>query len=145
MDPRVQNLAKVLVTYCLRPKKGDTVMVRGNSVAEPLFQSLYEELLKAGTFPSLQMAPTGIVPAFYEYASNTHLSTVPDYLLALAEHADGTINIGSEINTRLFTKFPRAQVLGGNVHLGTGHWYTIRNGYGKIRDVTSCIEINSLG
>ena len=100
MDARIKNHARLLVRYCLDVKKGQTILVRGNSIAEPLFHAVYEELLKVGAYPALQMAPDGLVPTFFEHAHPHHLSKVPDYLMGLANAADGTINIGSETNTR---------------------------------------------
>ena len=45
-DPRVQNLARILVHYSTAVKEGDTVLIGGTTPAEPLLAAIYEETLK---------------------------------------------------------------------------------------------------
>ena len=56
-DQRVENLAKILVRYSTKVEKGESVVIGGASSAEPLLLAIYEETLRAGANPIVQMAP----------------------------------------------------------------------------------------
>ncbi len=44
-DPRVENLAKILVNYSTEVKPGDWVLVMGNSIAAPLINAVQRYVL----------------------------------------------------------------------------------------------------
>ena len=54
-DPRVEALAGILVGYSTKVKHGEVCVVQGTTAAEPLVQAVYEEVLKAGGLPILQI------------------------------------------------------------------------------------------
>lgn len=54
-DPRLTNLARVLVEHSTKVKKGDRVAVLTQPVAMPLVEAVYSEVLKAGGFPYVQL------------------------------------------------------------------------------------------
>ena len=58
-DPRVQNLARILVGYSTKVKEGETVVIDGEGAAEPLLAAVYEEVLRAGAHPVLNVALEG--------------------------------------------------------------------------------------
>ena len=99
-DPRVQNLARILVRYSIRVKRGQSVWVRGGVAAEPLLVATYEELLRAGAFPFVQMEPCGIADRFFACAKPLHLDTPPPMSLACARTLDASIRVYGEDNTR---------------------------------------------
>ena len=99
-DPRIENLARTLVHYCIKARSRETVSVGGNSVAEPLILAVYEELLRKGAFPIVQMTPDGAQAAFFRAGKPHHFSEVPAYQHGLAKQVDGLIRIQSETNTR---------------------------------------------
>ena len=105
-DPRVKNLAKILVRYSLPVKRGDTVTVSGESPAEPLIVAAYEELLKAGAFPVVRMSPAGIDEVFFRHARPHHLTTLTPYSRAVARNTDASIMIYAQSNTRSLTAVP---------------------------------------
>ena len=100
VDARVQKLARLLVRYCIKAGDSQVVGIRGGVVAEPLFVALYEELLKVGAFPVVNMAPAGVSELFYRHGKPHHFTTLPSYRCALARSLDATISIHSENNTR---------------------------------------------
>lgn len=51
MDPRIKNLAKILVHHSARIVKGDRVAIEATTAAEPLVRALYREILAAGGHP----------------------------------------------------------------------------------------------
>lgn len=103
MDERINSHAKLLVRYCIAAKKGQTISVSGGMLSEPLLLSVYEELLKAGAFPVVQMAPDGSTERFYKFGRDHHFDTVTPYQRAWARNVDATINVHSEKNTRALT------------------------------------------
>ena len=58
-DPRAENLAKILVGYSTKVKEGEVVSIDGESAAAPLLLAVYEEVLKAGGNPILNVALDG--------------------------------------------------------------------------------------
>lgn len=51
MDPRVENLAKILVHHSAGIVPGDRVAIEATTAAEPLVRALYREILTAGGYP----------------------------------------------------------------------------------------------
>jgi len=76
-DQRADALSQILVRYSTKVKKGETVVIQSSSTAEPLVQSIYEEVLRAGGFPIVQLSPEGAAAAFYELASDEQLELIP--------------------------------------------------------------------
>jgi aminopeptidase len=54
-DPRLTNLAKILVEYSTKVKKGDRVAIRTQPVALPLVTEVYKQVLQAGGLPYVQL------------------------------------------------------------------------------------------
>jgi aminopeptidase len=117
-DPRVGNLAKILVGYSTAVKEGDTVAVDGESPAEPLLTAIYEEVLKAGGHPILQMSAEGQDALYYQHASDRQLEWISPTSRWIAEHADVRISVGASTNPRELSGVPperqqrRAQATG---------------------------------
>jgi aminopeptidase len=99
-DPRVDALAGILVGYSTKVKEGEVVAIDGASAAEPLLMAVYEEVLRAGAFPILNMAVQGQAAAFYQLASEAQLDWVSPVSRWLVENADCRIAIMASTNTR---------------------------------------------
>ena len=99
-DQRAEGLARILVRYSTRVGKGDICVIQGSTSAEPLVQAVYEEVLRAGGLPVVQMAPEEVAPAFYSLASDEQLDWVPPPAEWAAENADVRFAIMAEANTR---------------------------------------------
>ena len=52
-DYRVDNLAKIIVEYCLSVKPKERVAVTGSTLSEPLMLAVQREVLRAGGYPHL--------------------------------------------------------------------------------------------
>jgi aminopeptidase len=105
-DPRVDNLARILVGYSTQVGEGDTVAIDGASPAEPLLQAVYEEVLKAGGRPVLQMTLEGQDATFYEFASDEQLEWISPSSRWAAEEADVRISVGASTNPRELSGVP---------------------------------------
>ncbi len=58
-DPRAERLAKILVGYSTEVKQGEVVAIDGESAAAPLLLAVYEEVLKAGANPVMNVSLDG--------------------------------------------------------------------------------------
>jgi aminopeptidase len=99
-DPRVEALAQILVRYSTRVKQGDVCSIAASSAAEPLVQAIYEEVLRAGGLPIMQLQTSGALAAFYELASDDQLDWVPPTVEWTVENADVHISVMASLNTR---------------------------------------------
>jgi aminopeptidase len=105
-DPRVDNLARILVGYSTGVEEGDTVAIDGASPAEPLLQAIYEEVLKAGGRPVMQMTLEGQDATFYAHASDAQLEWISPPSRWAAEEADVRIAVGASTNPRELSGVP---------------------------------------
>jgi aminopeptidase len=99
-DPRVANLARILVGYSTGVKAGDTCLIEGPTAAEPLVAAIYDEVLEAGGQPVVSMNFAGQQPAYFKHASDAQLDWVSPVSRWAAEEADCRIAIWADTNTR---------------------------------------------
>jgi aminopeptidase len=105
-DPRAQNLAKILVGYSTEVKEGDVVSIDGESAAAPLLLAIYEEVLRAGGNPMLNVALEGQVAAYFKHATDKQLEWISPYAEWMVDNADVRIAIGASTNTRELSGVP---------------------------------------
>jgi aminopeptidase len=105
-DPRITNLARILVGYSTAVKEGDSVTIDGESPAEPLLAAIYEEVLKAGGHPILQMSLEGQDAIYYALASDRQLDWISPVSRWTAEEADVRISVGASTNPRALSGVP---------------------------------------
>jgi aminopeptidase len=103
-DQRAEALARILVRYSTEVEQGDVCAIQSTTSAEPLVQAVYEEVLRAGGLPIVQLATEGAQAAFYELASEKQLDWVPPTATWAAEHADVSIAILAESNARQLSR-----------------------------------------
>jgi aminopeptidase len=99
-DSRVEALASILVRYSTKVSKGDVCVIQSTTSAEPLVQAVYEEVLKAGGLPIMQLSTEGAAASFYGLASDEQLDWIPPTATWAAENADVRIAIMADVNTR---------------------------------------------
>ncbi len=99
-DPRVGNLAKILVGYSTGVKKDETCLIEGSSAAEPLIEAVYEEVMAAGAHPVVAMSFTEQQSTYFEHASDPQLEWISPLQQWAADDADCRIAIGADTNTR---------------------------------------------
>ncbi|HEX8645883.1 MAG TPA: aminopeptidase [Thermoleophilaceae bacterium] len=99
-DQRVEALAQILVRYSTKVSEGDTVVIASTTPAEPLALAVYEEVLRAGGLPMVNLAPDGAASSFYELASDAQLDWVSPMATWSAEQADVRIGIMADSNPR---------------------------------------------
>ncbi len=105
-DPRVENLAKILVGYATEVKAGEVVSIDGETAAAPLLLAVYEEVLKAGAHAVLNVALEGQVAAYFKHASDAQLEWISPFAEWMVDNADVRIAIGASTNTRELSGVP---------------------------------------
>ena len=99
-DPRVDNLARILVGYSTHVGEGDTCLIEGPSAAEPLVAAIYEQVLQAGGMPVVSMAFDGQQASYFKHASDAQLDWISPVQEWAIEQADCRIAIWADTNTR---------------------------------------------
>ena len=99
-DNRAEALAQILVRYSTKVQKGDVCVISSTTTAEPLVQLVYEEVLRAGGLPVVQLVPEGAAAAFYDLASDEQLDWIPPTAKWAAEESDVRISIMADQNPR---------------------------------------------
>jgi aminopeptidase len=99
-DARAEALAQILVRYSTRIGEGDVCVIQSTTPAEVLVQAVYEEVLRAGGRPILQLSTEGAQSAFFDLASDEQLDWIPPTSKWLVENADAMIGIMADVNAR---------------------------------------------
>ncbi|MEA2497487.1 MAG: aminopeptidase [Thermoleophilaceae bacterium] len=108
-DQRIENLAQILVRYSTKVQKGESVVIGGASSAEPLLLSIYEEVLRAGGNPILQMTAEEAAASFYRLASDEQLDYIAPTTQWVYDNADVVIRVISDDNTRALSNVDPAK------------------------------------
>ena len=105
-DSRVTALAQILVRHSTKVTEADVCTVEGESAAEPLLHAVYEEVLKAGGNPIVNMALEGQSSAYFENASDAQLEWISPVAEWSVENADVRIAVMASENTRALSQIP---------------------------------------
>jgi aminopeptidase len=99
-DQRAAALARVLVHHSAGVNAGDVCVIEAESPAEPLAQELYEEVLRAGGLPAVDLVMEGQSAAFFKLASDEQLDWVSPMTRWGAEESDVRFRLLADANTR---------------------------------------------
>jgi aminopeptidase len=109
-DQRADALAQILVRYSTKVAEGDVCVIQSTTAAEPLVQSVYEEVLRCGGLPVMQLTTEGAQAAFYDLAGDAQLDFIPPPSEWAAEQADVRIAVMADVNARELSQAdPRKQ------------------------------------
>ena len=103
-DPRLDKLADVLVNYSTKVKPGQLVLIKGDPVAMPLIDAIFEQVIKAGGHPTLKLTPASCQDIFMQDANEDQLQYVSPLAMAEVEHIDASIGIWADTNTKSATR-----------------------------------------
>jgi aminopeptidase len=105
-DPRVSALARVLAGYSTEVKCGEVCLIEGEVAAQPLLQAVYEEVLKAGGNPIVNLTMEGQAATYFKHATDEQLEWVSPVSRWAAENADARIMVMASANTRELSAVP---------------------------------------
>jgi aminopeptidase len=75
----MEKLAKLLVEYSLKVKKGDLMCISASDAASPLVRASYREAIKAGAHVTTRVAVDGLSEIFYNEAGEDQLTFVSPF------------------------------------------------------------------
>ncbi|MBU7019359.1 MAG: aminopeptidase [Theionarchaea archaeon] len=102
-DIYIKRMAETLIKYCTGVKKGDKVMIRSNTLAAPLIEEVYKEVLIQGGHPGLYLATANVPDIFFRYAQSHQLEYTPLFLKYYIENVDVIITIDADYNPKNLT------------------------------------------
>ncbi|MEM7798272.1 MAG: aminopeptidase [Chloroflexota bacterium] len=99
-DPRITNLANILVNYSIKVQPGETVAIRGNAAGMPLLVEVHRAVIKAGGLP-IPIWREGIFEELLLKEGNSEqLKYFSDPYRIPYETADTFISVSADTNTR---------------------------------------------
>lgn len=144
IDPRTEKLADLLVYYSVEVRKGDNVVIEGNTLAEPLIKSVYAKVLQAGGHPFLRVEPTAAEEIYYKYASEEQLKHVAPPEKLIIETYDARFVLWAIENTRALTSVdPAKTVLHNSSRLDLMKTALKREASGELRWVIALFPTNA--
>ena len=102
-DPRIENMATILVDHSAYIKQGDRVAIEATTAAAPLVRALYARILQRGGHPHLLMDLPDQEEILFEHADDTQLDFPPTFRKLAYEQFESRIKIASLSNTRGLT------------------------------------------
>lgn len=105
-DPRIRQLAEVLVTYSTRVKKGDVVLINASGTdCLPLVKELYTLCLSKGAkYVEYSFQIPEIDRYFYNTATKVQLSYFPQHKLDFMKQVDVFISISGSPNSMVMAQ-----------------------------------------
>ena len=99
-DPRLNQMAQILVHYSLAVKKGDLVWLTGEMGGLPLQEALFEELVKSGAHVYATLQPPIWDEILLKHATEEQLSKTCPFQLHNIEICNKRIRVEGPTNTR---------------------------------------------
>ncbi|MFC1723044.1 aminopeptidase [Nanoarchaeota archaeon] len=100
VEERIKKLAKILVDYSAKVRKGERVVVNGDVIAEPLIKEVYKLLLKKGAYPAVHAHLPGMSEIYFKTGSKAQLEKFPEVAMFETKKTDVFIGIYGTSNTR---------------------------------------------
>jgi aminopeptidase len=102
-DPRVEQLATIILDYTTRVSEGDVVVIRGHALGEPILASLFRLALERGAHPHLDVWLADQEEIFFRYAGDPQLDFVSPVERQYYEDFDVLIRVDAAANTKART------------------------------------------
>lgn len=100
MDPRIEKLAHVLVTYSVSVEPGNWVVISTTPLGEELADACCRAVLKAGGHPTVYLRSERVQETILRHGNDEQLSYVSPLAALPTEKADRTIGILAPRNTQ---------------------------------------------
>jgi aminopeptidase len=109
-DEVVARWADLLVDYCLRVERGETVVLSSEVAARRLLEACYKAVVLRGGHPLLRVELAGLHEFFLERATDEQLSFVPPSAVVEAGASSAWIRIAAENDSGAMSRVdPRRQ------------------------------------
>ena len=143
-DPRIHNLAKLLVNYSAAVQPGDKVMLTGGPAAMPLVLETYREIIRAGGLPNLFWDDDRFKEITLNEGNDEQIKYVEDTTELAVGTFDCRITIRSQENTRVLSGIdPAKQQLAAAGRRGLMQTFMERSATGDLRWVGTLFPTNA--
>jgi aminopeptidase len=105
-DPRVENLARIMVEHSTGVKKDDVCLIEGEMAAAPLLRAIFEQVVIAGGNPVTNVGLSEQNATFLEHASDEQLAWVAPPAKWAVEEADVRFAVMASTNNRELSDIP---------------------------------------
>lgn len=102
-DPRIDNLANILVNYSTKVQPGEWVGVLGDVASLSLIRAVFSKVIEAGGNPSLMLTDETLTREFARTASDDQMAWLDPALSLYYDQADVYIRCTAYPNTRAMT------------------------------------------
>jgi aminopeptidase len=109
MDIRIERLARLLVHYSNRVRRGEIVEIQGSPVGAPLIEAIFREALACGALARVQMSLPSISEILFRHGNDRQIQYYRPTLLNDLREADCTFQVWGEENTRALTSVDPAR------------------------------------
>jgi len=99
-DPRIEQLADVLINHSTMIKPKETVLIASTELGKPLVEALYQKVLALGAFPLLKLTFSTLQPLYFKNADIEQLDTLLEIEELVYKKADVLINIRAPGNMK---------------------------------------------
>ncbi len=99
-DPRLEQLAEILLNHSTRVQSGETVLIVSTELGKPLVETLFQKILARGAFPLLKLTFSNLQPLYYKTASEEQLDTLLEIEELIYKKAHALINIRAPGNMK---------------------------------------------
>ncbi len=144
-DPRIENLAKILVQYSTQVKPGDWVMIQSEILGLPLANEIVRQVLKAGGNPTTIFGASTIRETTLAEANEDQLQWIAPFEKLIVEQVDVSIRIVAPENTRSMSGVdPKKQRLAQNARRDFMQTFMKRSASGNLRWVLTQVPTQAL-
>ena len=100
VDPRVKELAAILLDHSTKVKEGDNVLIQYADVGIELVAEIHKECSRRGASALILTTPIEVVKSYYDVTSEEYLKNFPSHYYALIKSSNVIISIRSNQNTK---------------------------------------------
>lgn len=112
MDARIERLAKTLIHYSIKLKKGQLIQIQGEAVALPLIKAVFTEAVRVGAHPYTKIRIPDNDEALLKYGSDAQLKYISPLIRTAANRIDALVAIWGTENTKFLSGVePKRQAL----------------------------------
>ena len=106
VDPRIKTLAKNLVNYSIRLKKGEKVLIEDTGLEVPFVEELVKEAYNVGAMPFVTIKSKNINRALFKDISEEHIKLMAKFEADRMKEMDAYIGFSSNANSSELSDIP---------------------------------------
>jgi len=111
-DPRIQELADILIGYSLNVKKGEYILIKTDEPeALPLMEELYKKILEKGGYPLIRIQPEIFEYLMAKNASKEQIENFLDTEIYEMRKIQGRIRIYAPKNSKIMADIDPKKLL----------------------------------